>query len=114
LRFLDFGSGKQEITGSIGRIGDYFRHRRGSGTNETSMSVHPMFPSRAATRLPARIIQSERKMEASRPPKVNAPRVQGTHRASDGWYGWSADIRTRFQRELSRCCANAAIAVRES
>jgi hypothetical protein len=34
------------------------------------MSVHSMFPSRAATQLPARIIQSERKIEASRPHKV--------------------------------------------
>ena len=46
MRFLDSGSGEQEITGRIGRIGNYFRHRRGSGTNEASMSVHHMFASR--------------------------------------------------------------------
>jgi hypothetical protein len=48
LRFLDSGSGKQEITGRIGRIGNSFRHQRAPGTNEASMSVHHMFPSRRA------------------------------------------------------------------
>jgi hypothetical protein len=47
LRFLDSGSGKQEITGRLWRIGNYLRHRRALGTNEASMSVHHMFPSRA-------------------------------------------------------------------
>jgi hypothetical protein len=48
LKFLDSASGKQEIAGRIGQIGNYFRHRRGSETNEASMWVHRMFPSRAA------------------------------------------------------------------
>jgi hypothetical protein len=34
LKFLDSGSGKQEITGRIKRIGSYFRHQRGSGTTK--------------------------------------------------------------------------------
>jgi len=36
LKFLNSGSRKQEITGRIRRIGNYFRHRRGSGTNEAA------------------------------------------------------------------------------
>jgi hypothetical protein len=68
LRFLDSGSGKQELTGRIERIGINFRHRRGSGTNEASMWVHYMFPSRAAT-------------------WAHASKEQSAHKPSDRAYG---------------------------
>ena len=54
LKFFNSLSGKQEITGTIRRIGNYFRHRRGSGTKEASIWVHPMFLSRRQNRSPSR------------------------------------------------------------
>src|SRR5437773_10273259 len=48
LIFLNSGSGEQEITGLHRRIGNDFRHWRGSGANRPSISVHYTFHSRAA------------------------------------------------------------------
>src|SRR5260370_9025051 len=65
------GSRKQEITGRIRRIGNYFRHQRGSGTNEASMWVHGMFLSRAAAW--ARVKRA-RHPQTERPPVWGDPR----------------------------------------
>jgi hypothetical protein len=65
LRFLDFRSGKQLVTGRQSRIGNDFRHQRGSGRTRLVRWVHDTFSSRATAPAPARI-QSKRNIGTSR------------------------------------------------